>query len=83
MFSLHPICITDVPWIINDSLDFEGAGRGAVAIEDLSIGDTALEIPESLIVSEDVLCESDMVFCCPSFCLFGLLYLNSFLTQEI
>ncbi|KAM0933786.1 putative methyltransferase chromatin remodeling SET family [Dioscorea sansibarensis] len=39
---------------------FEGAGRGAVAIEDLSIGDTALEIPESLIVSEDVLCESDM-----------------------
>ncbi|KAH7671749.1 [Ribulose-bisphosphate carboxylase]-lysine N-methyltransferase protein [Dioscorea alata] len=39
---------------------FEGAGRGAVAIEDLSIGDTALEIPKSLIISEDVLHESDM-----------------------
>ncbi|KAJ0984217.1 hypothetical protein J5N97_002573 [Dioscorea zingiberensis] len=39
---------------------FEGAGRGAVATENLSIGDTALEIPESLIISEDVLCESDM-----------------------
>nr|XP_010913651.1 uncharacterized protein LOC105039260 [Elaeis guineensis] len=39
---------------------FKEAGRGAVASEDLSIGDIALEIPESLIISEDLVRESDM-----------------------
>ncbi|XP_072970445.1 uncharacterized protein [Typha angustifolia] len=39
---------------------FEGAGRGAVASEDMRIGDVALEIPESLIISEDLVNESDM-----------------------
>ncbi|XP_058113766.1 uncharacterized protein LOC131256752 isoform X2 [Magnolia sinica] len=39
---------------------FEGAGRGAVAVEDIDIGDVALEIPESLIICEDLVYESDM-----------------------
>ncbi|KAG6517502.1 hypothetical protein ZIOFF_020894 [Zingiber officinale] len=39
---------------------FEEAGRGAVALEDMSIGDIALEIPESLIISEDLVYNSDM-----------------------
>ncbi|KAM7249721.1 hypothetical protein ACFE04_019880 [Oxalis oulophora] len=38
----------------------EGAGRGALALEDLKVGDLALEIPISLIISEDILYESDM-----------------------
>lgn len=41
--------------------DFEEAGRGAVASEDMSIGDIALEIPVSLIISEDLVYNSDMV----------------------
>ncbi|KAG6520126.1 hypothetical protein ZIOFF_017158 [Zingiber officinale] len=40
--------------------DFEEAGRGAVALEDMSIGGIALEIPESLIISEDLVYNSDM-----------------------
>ncbi|RZR88462.1 hypothetical protein BHM03_00016037 [Ensete ventricosum] len=40
--------------------DFEEAGRGAVASEDMGIGDIALEIPESLIISEDLVYNSDM-----------------------
>lgn len=43
--------------------DFEEAGRGAIAVEDMNIGDIALEIPESLVISEDLVYESDMVFC--------------------
>ncbi|XP_008781907.1 actin-histidine N-methyltransferase isoform X2 [Phoenix dactylifera] len=39
---------------------FKEAGRGAVASEDISMGDIALEIPESLIISEDLVRESDM-----------------------
>ncbi|PKU77864.1 [Fructose-bisphosphate aldolase]-lysine N-methyltransferase, chloroplastic [Dendrobium catenatum] len=39
---------------------FEGANRGAVALEDINVGESALEIPESIIISEDRLHESDM-----------------------
>ncbi|KAI3874977.1 hypothetical protein MKW98_019550 [Papaver atlanticum] len=38
----------------------EGAGRGAVAAEDLEVGECALEIPVSIIISEDIVYESDM-----------------------
>ncbi|KAK9084536.1 hypothetical protein Syun_031552 [Stephania yunnanensis] len=38
----------------------EGAGRGAVAVEDLTIGDTVLEIPESIIISEEHVYVSEM-----------------------
>ncbi|XP_062078629.1 uncharacterized protein LOC133783107 [Humulus lupulus] len=38
----------------------EGAGRGAIAREDLKAGDTALEIPTSLIISEELMKKSDM-----------------------
>ncbi|KAL6001971.1 hypothetical protein ACLOJK_040535 [Asimina triloba] len=41
---------------------FEVGGRGAVAAENMDVGDTALEIPESLIICEDLLHESDMVY---------------------
>ncbi|XP_022845913.1 uncharacterized protein LOC111368715 isoform X2 [Olea europaea var. sylvestris] len=43
-----------------DIAHVEGAGRGAVAREDLEVGDIALEIPLSVIISEDILHESDM-----------------------
>ncbi|KAH7861513.1 hypothetical protein Vadar_027210 [Vaccinium darrowii] len=39
---------------------FEGAGRGAIATKDLKVGDNALEIPVSAIISEELVCESDM-----------------------
>ncbi|XP_020583214.1 ribulose-1,5 bisphosphate carboxylase/oxygenase large subunit N-methyltransferase, chloroplastic isoform X2 [Phalaenopsis equestris] len=39
---------------------FEGANRGAVAREDIDVGESALEIPESIIISEDLVRESDM-----------------------
>ncbi|KAJ6846217.1 uncharacterized protein M6B38_279240 [Iris pallida] len=39
---------------------FEDAGRGPIASEDINIGDIALEIPKSLIISEDLVLESDM-----------------------
>jgi hypothetical protein len=42
-------------------LGFKGAGRGLIASDEISIGDAALEIPESLIISEDLVFESDMV----------------------
>ncbi|KAG6520127.1 hypothetical protein ZIOFF_017159 [Zingiber officinale] len=42
------------------AIDFEEAGRGSVALEDMSIGDIALEIPEPLIISEDLVYNSDM-----------------------
>ncbi|CAI0558022.1 unnamed protein product [Linum tenue] len=38
----------------------EGAGRGAIAKKDLGIGDIALEIPVSLIISEELVRQSDM-----------------------
>ncbi|XP_057536809.1 uncharacterized protein LOC130814683 isoform X1 [Amaranthus tricolor] len=40
---------------------FEGTGRGALAAEDLEVGDIALEIPISVVISEDLVYESDMV----------------------
>ncbi|KAG9455855.1 hypothetical protein H6P81_000363 [Aristolochia fimbriata] len=39
---------------------YEGAGRGAVAVEDVNVGEIALEVPESILISEEVLSESDM-----------------------
>lgn len=39
----------------------EGAGRGALAAEDLGVGEIALEIPISVIISEDLVYESDMI----------------------
>lgn len=41
--------------------DIEGAGRGAIAMEDLEVGDIAMEIPASIIISEDLVHKSDMV----------------------
>ncbi|XP_047946499.1 uncharacterized protein LOC125192873 isoform X1 [Salvia hispanica] len=38
----------------------EGAGRGAIANEDLKVGDVALEVPLSVIISSEFLHESDM-----------------------
>ncbi|XP_002531659.2 N-lysine methyltransferase setd6 isoform X2 [Ricinus communis] len=38
----------------------EGAGRGAIATEDLKVGDIALEIPVSIIISEELVRHSDM-----------------------
>lgn len=43
------------------NLDIEGAGRGVLAAEDLEVGDIALEIPISVIISEDLVYKSDMV----------------------
>ncbi|CAN6552160.1 unnamed protein product [Malus baccata var. baccata] len=37
----------------------EGAGRGAIAADNLKVGDTALEIPMSLIISEELV-QADM-----------------------
>jgi hypothetical protein len=48
-------------FLILENLVFEGAGRGMVASESIGVGDIALEIPESLIISEELLCQSDMV----------------------
>lgn len=42
-------------------IDVEGAGRGAIATEDLEVGDVALEIPMSIVISEELVLESDMV----------------------
>ena len=42
-------------------IDVKGAGRGAIAREDLKVGDTALEIPTSLIISEELVQKTDMV----------------------
>ncbi|KAL9224586.1 hypothetical protein vseg_000606 [Gypsophila vaccaria] len=39
----------------------EGAGRGALAKEDLGVGDVALEIPISVVISEDLVYKSDMI----------------------
>ncbi|XWS52193.1 hypothetical protein CRYUN_Cryun11dG0046200 [Craigia yunnanensis] len=37
----------------------EGAGRGAIAMEDLEVGDIAMEIPAFIIISEDLVHNSD------------------------
>ncbi|KAK7282150.1 hypothetical protein RIF29_10729 [Crotalaria pallida] len=39
----------------------EGAGRGAIARKDLRVGDIALEIPVSIIISEELVYETDMI----------------------
>ncbi|XP_055805846.1 uncharacterized protein LOC129874569 isoform X1 [Solanum dulcamara] len=39
---------------------FEGAGRGAVARQDMRIGDIALEIPLSIVISDELVHEYDM-----------------------
>ncbi|XP_065851368.1 uncharacterized protein [Euphorbia lathyris] len=38
----------------------EGAGRGTIATNDLKVGDIALEIPISIIISEELVHQSDM-----------------------
>ncbi|KAJ0030756.1 hypothetical protein Pint_14136 [Pistacia integerrima] len=38
----------------------EGAGRGTIAMEDLKVGDIALEIPVSIIISEDIVYKCDL-----------------------
>ncbi|BAT76729.1 hypothetical protein VIGAN_01477900 [Vigna angularis var. angularis] len=38
----------------------EGAGRGAIARKDLKVGDIALEIPVSIIISEELIHETEM-----------------------
>ncbi|TKY54577.1 SET domain-containing protein 4 [Spatholobus suberectus] len=38
----------------------EGAGRGAMARKDLKVGDIAVEIPVSIIISEELVHETDM-----------------------
>lgn len=48
-------------YLIPEILVFQGAGRGMVASENIGVGDTALEIPESVIISEELLCQSEMV----------------------
>lgn len=39
----------------------QGAGRGAIARKDLKVGDIALEIPVSIIISEETVRETDIV----------------------
>ncbi|KAL6842249.1 hypothetical protein ACP4OV_027897 [Aristida adscensionis] len=39
---------------------FQGAGRGMLASENIDVGDIALEIPESLIISEELLWQSEV-----------------------
>lgn len=39
---------------------FQGAGRGMIASESIGVGDIALEIPESLIISDELLCQSEV-----------------------
>ncbi|KAL9686929.1 hypothetical protein QQ045_031323 [Rhodiola kirilowii] len=40
--------------------NIEGAGRGAIAMEDLNVGDIALELPISMIIKEELVHKSDM-----------------------
>lgn len=42
-------------------IDVEGAGRGTIAKEDLEVGDTVLEIPLAIIISEELVQKSTMV----------------------
>uniref|UniRef100_A0A7N0VHA7 SET domain-containing protein n=1 Tax=Kalanchoe fedtschenkoi TaxID=63787 RepID=A0A7N0VHA7_KALFE len=41
--------------------NIEGAGRGAIATDDLNVGDIALELPISMIITEELVYESDMI----------------------
>ncbi|KAL4589998.1 hypothetical protein LXL04_002915 [Taraxacum kok-saghyz] len=43
-----------------ESNDVEGGGRGGIAREDLEVGDIALEVHISAIISEDLIYETDM-----------------------
>jgi len=59
------ICISiHIIYLISEGLVFQGAGRGMVASESIGGGDIALEIPESLIISDELLCQSEVV-CSP------------------
>lgn len=49
-------------WSFVSVIDIEGYGRGAIAQEDLKVGDIALEIPVSAIISEEAMRESDLVY---------------------
>ncbi|XP_031484378.1 uncharacterized protein LOC116253606 isoform X2 [Nymphaea colorata] len=40
--------------------EFNGAGRGAFAVEDIDVGEAALEIPQSIVISEQHIYESNM-----------------------
>ena len=55
------VCVLCFSCLIHH-IDVEGAGRGAIATEDLKVGDVALEIPMSIVISEELVHESDMVF---------------------
>ena len=60
---------------IGHHIDVEGAGRGAIAMEDLEVGDIAMEIPASIIISEDLVHKSDMVyFISRKICISSLLF---------
>ncbi|PWA82046.1 SET domain-containing protein [Artemisia annua] len=41
-------------------LDVEGAGRGAIAKQDLEVGNVALEITVCVIISDDLVRETSM-----------------------
>ncbi|KAL0012412.1 hypothetical protein SO802_007520 [Lithocarpus litseifolius] len=43
-------------------IDVEGAGRGAIARENLNVGDIAVEIPVSTVISKELIRESNMTF---------------------
>lgn len=44
----------------------EGAGRGTIAREHLDVGEIALEIPVKVIISEELVHDSDMVHFIPN-----------------
>ncbi|KAK3123096.1 hypothetical protein QOZ80_8AG0623790 [Eleusine coracana subsp. coracana] len=46
---------------------FQGARRGMLASESIGVGDVALEIPESLIISQELLCQSEVVLALKDF----------------
>nr|CAB3480516.1 unnamed protein product [Digitaria exilis] len=52
--------LLDNIYLIPEILVFQGAGRGMVASENIGVEDTALEIPESLIISEEILCQTEV-----------------------
>jgi hypothetical protein len=57
----HVYAITNILYLIPKILVFQGAGRGMVASESIGVGDIALEIPERLIISQELLCQSEVV----------------------
>lgn len=52
----HTYSLSDSTFLV-----FQGAGRGMLASESIGVGDIALEIPESLIISQELLYESEVV----------------------